>query len=101
MAGDVTVVFDQQALDRLFNSEDGPVAKDLARRAIQVDRAAKRLCPVDTGRLRASIDWQLARDHQGLLAIIGTNVTYAPFVEFGTRFAAAQPFLRPALAAGR
>lgn len=98
---DTRVVFDQQALDRLFNSEDGPIAKDLARRAIQVDRTAKRLCPVDTGRLRSSINWKLGRDHVGLLAIIGTNVAYAPYVEFGTRFMAAQPFLRPALAAAR
>lgn len=99
MAGTI-VRFDQQALHTLLRSEQGDIAKDLARRAIQVDRAAKQLCPVDTGRLRSSITWELGQDIQGLLAVIGTNVTYAPFVELGTRKASAQPYLRPALAAG-
>lgn len=95
------VVFDEAALDRLFRSETGPVAKDLARRAIRVDAAAKRACPVDTGRLRASITHALATDNQGLHAIIGSNVHYAIFQEFGTRYMSAQPYLRPALAAAR
>lgn len=102
MAGlEGTIRFDTAALGQLFNSENGAVAKELARRAIKVDAAAKRLCPVDTGRLRSSITWTLASDHKGLLAIIGTNVVYAPHVEFGTSRMRAQPFLRPALAAGR
>lgn len=92
--------FDPAALERLFLSDNGPVAKDLQRRALQVDRQAKQLCPVDTGRLRSSITNQLAADHQGLYADIGTNVEYAVFVELGTSRAAAQPFLRPALEAG-
>ena len=29
--------------------------------------------------------------------LVGTPVFYAPYVEFGTRYADAQPFLRPAL----
>lgn len=90
---------DHAAVAQLFTSPTGPVALELARRAVRVERLAKRLCPVDTGRLRTSITWRLARDARGLLAIIGTNVEYAPFVEFGTRFARSQPFLRPALSA--
>jgi HK97 gp10 family phage protein len=74
------------------------VAKEVTRAAIQVDRRAKALCPVDTGRLRASINWRLGSDARGVLGIIGTNVSYAVFQEFGTRHQAAQPFLRPALA---
>lgn len=53
---------------------------------------AKRLCPVDTGRLRNSI----THTHDDEAAYIGTNVEYAPYVEFGTRRQTAQPFLRPA-----
>lgn len=89
------------ALDRLLESPAGPVARDLARRAVRVDTAAKRLCAVDTGRLRSSIDWRLAVDPVGLLAIIGTRVQYAPHVEFGTSRMRAQPFLRPALQQAR
>lgn len=95
----VTIVFDQAALARLLESEDGPVGADLARRCVKVDRQAKQGAPVDTGRLRSSITWRLGRDSQGLLGIVGTNVTYAPYVEFGTSRTGAQPFLRPALQA--
>jgi HK97 gp10 family phage protein len=97
----VTVRFDHAALDELFNGRDGEMAKELARRAVKVETSAKRLCPVDTGRLRSSITWELGHDDIGLLAIIGTNVEYAPYVEFGTSRMRAQPFLRPALGAAQ
>lgn len=41
---------------------------------------AKQLCPVDTGRLRNSITHQQADESTEL---IGTNVSYAPYVELG------------------
>lgn len=93
------VVIDQGALTELLEGPTGDVAKDLARRAVQVDRAAKNLCPVDTGRLRSSITWEVNRDGLGLYALIGSNVDYAIHVELGTRYASAQAFLRPALGA--
>jgi HK97 gp10 family phage protein len=101
MADPVTIRFDSAALRTLLVSTDGDVAKDLQRRALRVDRQAKRLCPVDTGRLRSSITNQLARDATGLLALVGSNVHYAPYIELGTSRMRAQPFLRPALEAGR
>lgn len=58
----------------------------------QAETYAKLLCPVDTGRLRNSIT-HTADDK---FAYIGTNVEYAPYVELGTRFQQAQPYLRPA-----
>lgn len=54
---------------------------------------AKKLCPVDTGRLRNSITHQQYDDNT---EVIGTNVEYAPFVELGTHKQKAQPYLRPA-----
>ena len=33
----------------------------------------------------------------GLDTYVGTNVEYGPYVEFGTKFSDARPFLRPAL----
>ena len=89
------------ALAELFESPSGEVARDLQRRALQVDRAAKQLCPVDTGRLRSSITNEIGQDGQGLVATIGTNVEYAPYVELGTSNAPAQAFLLPALEAGQ
>jgi HK97 gp10 family phage protein len=38
------------------------------------------------------------RDGSGFYVQIGTNVSYAAFVEFGTSRMAAKPYLRPALA---
>lgn len=72
--------------------------KGLARVGLRVQNAARQLCPVDTGRLRSSIVSQPGRDARGPYVDVGTNVEYAPFVEFGTSRAPAQPFLRPALA---
>lgn len=56
-------------------------AKNAALEAIGVTAVnyAKEDCPVDTGRLRASIDHAV----EGEDAYIGTNVEYAPYVEFG------------------
>lgn len=55
---------------------------------------AKRACPVDTGNLRNSITHAVASSEDAVY--VGTNVEYAPYVELGTRYAQAQPFLRPA-----
>lgn len=90
------IVFDEAALAQVFDSTQGPVAKTLQKTAIRVVNAAKRLCPVDTGRLRSSITSEIGKDSNGLVARIGTDVEYAPYVEFGTKRMHAQPFLRPA-----
>lgn len=58
-----------------------------------VERWAKRLAPVDTGRLRASIRTRLMY----LVGEVFTDVEYAPYQEFGTSKMDAQPFLEPAL----
>ena len=43
---------------------------------------AKRLCPVDTGNLRNSIDHKVDPDERAVY--IGTNTEYAAYVELGT-----------------
>ena len=55
-----------------------------------IESTAKELCPVDTGRLRASIHYDKSAGS------VSTNVVYAPAQEFGTRYHKAQPFLFPA-----
>lgn len=58
------------------------------------ERYAKLLCPVDTGRLRNSI----SHAPDGNKAeYIGTNVEYAPYLEYGTVDMNAHPFLKPAV----
>lgn len=60
---------------------DRPCRNFLERASILVQNEARRLAPVDTGRLRGSI----GRDVGARQAEIGTNVDYAPYVEKGTR----------------
>ena len=62
--------------------------------AVIVLRRAKQVCPVDTGTLKRSIFFKI---HKPQSAMIGTNITYAPYVELGTKFQEAQPFLSRAL----
>lgn len=72
---------------------DVDLSAELNAAAEAVCKRAKELCPVDTGRLQASIS--VSQDGNGAYVSAGTD--YAPYVEFGTSKAAAQPFLVPAL----
>lgn len=68
-----------------------------------IEGKAKELCPVDTGRLRSSIQHKVLEDE--LAVVIGTNVPYAKHVEFmypleaphPGRETGQMPFLRPAI----
>lgn len=69
--------------------------------AVLIEGDAKRACAVETGRLRASITHEkLGRGDVGETGVgyaVGTNVEYAPFVEFGTgRRGAASALVRSA-----
>jgi len=64
--------------------------------AFDMDAWAKKLCPVDTGLLRASIRTRIAGDK----IIISASKEYASYVEFGTHKMHPQPFIRPALHMG-
>lgn len=73
---------------------------------------ARYLVPVDTGRLRNSITWKMKNEQgrvggrveddsisaptEDLQMAFGTNVEYAPYVEFGTDKMAAKPYIMPA-----
>jgi HK97 gp10 family phage protein len=64
----------------------------------RVKAAAAAMAPVQTGTLKSSIQYDLSETHGGdLMVIIGSNLRYAGFVEYGTSKMAAQPYLRPAL----
>ena len=71
-------------LDRLLskfdNLQDIDLTEPLNKACLLVENDAKRKCPVDTGQLRASITHEV----EGQTGIVGTNVEYAPYVEYGT-----------------
>jgi len=54
-------------------------------------------CPVDTGRLRASITSRVETEDSKIVGIVGTSVEYSRDVEFGNFKQSPQPFLYPAL----
>lgn len=81
-----------------------------------VETAAKAMAPVDTGALRDSIRSEVSDEGKTVVGYVGSDLEYAPFVEFGTGIAGAgsagagpgpynmnwhgmvaQPYLRPAL----
>ena len=79
----------------LIVEELGNAVRDLV---LLVEAEAKKLCPVDTGKLRASITPVIESWAAGY---VGTNTHYAPHVEYGTRKMDAQPFLEPAFLEGK
>ncbi|MDD5510908.1 MAG: HK97 gp10 family phage protein [Dehalococcoidales bacterium] len=74
---------------------------NMTKACLLVERDAKINAPVDTGRLRASITNRLEVEKDQLIGIVGTNVEYAPYQEFGTSKMPAHPFLYPALEANK
>lgn len=84
--------------------------------AIKVVGLAKATAPVLNGRLRNSIMWKSSDKEGGLNnsggekaqaletkagdmdVLVGSNVEYSTYQEFGTRNIPPQPFLRPAIA---
>jgi HK97 gp10 family phage protein len=68
-------------------------AETVEKAALEIEAEAVFLVPVDTGRLKDSIQEEKITD---LSRRVGTDVEYAGFVEFGTKHQAAQPYLRPA-----
>lgn len=73
------------------------VQRAVDRSVLVVQDRAKQLVPVDTGALRESIDTYVSADAQLITGIISPGRDYAGFVEFGTRFMKAQPYMRPAM----
>ena len=60
------------------------IMESLAKGVNQAEGSAKRLCPVDTGTLRGSIHIMKQATATEPKAVVGTNIEYAPYVEFGT-----------------
>lgn len=83
------------AVRRSFSAGGGRTYRRRGR--VHVASAPGRPPAVDTGRLRASYAWRTGKDAGGPFVEVGSNVEYAPFLEFGTRRMAARPHLRPAV----
>ena len=70
------------------------VRQTVRRNGAELQTKAQRYAPVKTGTLKRSI--RLDIQDNGLTARTDATADYAPYVEWGTRFMEARPFMRPA-----
>jgi hypothetical protein len=81
----VRVNLDQGQINALLRSPSGPVGREMYRRGKRVEALAKRLVPVDEGRLRGSINADPPVVRGGVPVVrVGTRVRYARWVHDGT-----------------
>lgn len=119
-----------QALANQFGALDDTLDERLREAmetlVVMIESTAKRLAPVDSGRLKSSMASEVEMEAETIIGTVGTNVSYAPAIEYGrgaiqadpgevlhffvegeevfttsVDAAPAQPFLRPAFEAHR
>ena len=81
------------AMDRFDSAMQTRVHAQLVSWAADVKALAKQLVPVRSGHLRSSI---YAKIREWVVEV-GAEAAYALFVEFGTRYMRARPYLYPAI----
>ena len=89
-----------QGMDKLVKKLGQNGSLDAVRQVVrsnggQLQNRMMRKSPVDTGNMRRSVHMEM--QDSGMTAVVGPTAEYAPYVEYGTRFMSAQPFVRPAL----
>ena len=82
----------QKKLKKNVNMED--VKRVVRHNGAEMQEKAQRNAPVDTGTLKRSIGLEIT--DSGMAAEVEPTADYAPYVELGTRFMEAQPYLKPA-----
>ena len=92
MADDIEIIVDNT--DAVLAGISSAISRGLEKIGLAAEGYAKKLAPVDTGRLRNSVTHAVVDGEQAVY--IGTNVEYARYVELGTSRHKEQPFLRPA-----
>ena len=83
----------KQAMKQFDSGMQRQVHERLENWAAEVKTSAGQQVPVKTGQLRDSIYAKMGE----WVAEVGAEASYAVFVEFGTRYMRARPFLYPAV----
>jgi len=81
------------AMQRFDSGMQRQVHRQLASWATDVKASARKLVPVRTGYLQSNIYAKISE----WVAEIGADAAYALFVELGTKYMQAQPYLQPAI----
>lgn len=97
----VSVKFDADRALAGFEKMPGAIARNIEQWAYTVGSVvsteAKSLAPVKTGALRGSITFEL----RGMQVRVGSDLPYAKYQEFGTRYVQPRAFLQKAQASKR
>jgi HK97 gp10 family phage protein len=72
------------ALGNISKKIEVEVAEEVNASALKIQSDAKKLAPVNLGTLRNSIQLVSILSNKRLTYTIGTSVSYAPYIEFGT-----------------
>ena len=92
---DINFTIEADNIDEVIQASREAIERALEAVGQQAVSHIKQITPVDTGELRNSITHQTNKAEQAVY--IGTNVEYAPYVEYGTVRQKAQPYLRPGI----
>lgn len=91
----VSFRLDRAGINAVLSGPDGAAAHAVLRSGQRVLNRARQLCPVDEGRLRASLTLELRSEGGVPVARIGSNLPYALFVHEGTGIYAGRGVIRP------
>lgn len=72
------------ALDKMADKVEKQVVLEFNAAALNIQSNAKKNAPVNIGNLRNSIQLVASQENNVLTYTVGTNVSYAPYIEFGT-----------------
>lgn len=90
----------QRAMTQIIQDLRGvPFLQAMRDATTLLTRSARMHAPVNTGRLRASIVPAVETMRNGVRGIVGSNVKYAPYMEFGTGTFVGRPRHQPPAAA--
>lgn len=82
-----------KAIAGLQNIVGPEMAKVVRKNGAELQQKEQRTVPVDTGNLKRSI--LLTVEDGGMTSTVEPTANYAGYVEYGTRFMGAQPYVRP------
>ena len=101
----MSVILNGPALAFLLESENGPVGRDLRRRAEQVTALAEQnasgpIIGIESGDLHSGIRFEIKQDAEGLFATIGTDARHGGFAYPTFWDSSGRPWLTNALRDG-
>lgn len=77
----------------IYQKSDSEIGRVVKANAAELQQKEMRTVRVVTGFLKRSI--MLTMKDKGLTGVVEPTATYSSFVEYGTRFMAARPYVRP------